>query len=348
MESSTPHSIPGRGNAAAFPMAIDAVFTWVDGADPAWRESKRQLRQQFFGEKGAPDDADNASRFSDNDELRYALRSFAKFAPWVRKVHLITADQKPAWLNTETVNLVSHGDIFPEDVPLPVFSTRPIEFCVHRVPGLSEHFIYSNDDFMLGRPVSPEDFFLPDGKPLLWVLKRGPKYMQKLLKKLGSPLSHTSAVARAHKIITERYGMEYPYILRHYPKSMTKHSAAALWDAFPHEIKATLNAPFRSPSDVSVTMLYPLYAMAEGAGEARVVNGMAQALDFVCGKGVAHMGASIGDDNAVKKMQAIKRLRPRTFCLNDAPGASDADRAKLREFLAEMFPEQCKYEIPGA
>lgn len=330
------------------PFSIDAVFTWVDGSDPAWQESKRQLRQKFFGEKGAPDDADNASRFADNDELRYALRSFAQFAPWIRTVHLITADQKPAWLNTATVNIVSHADIFPEDVPLPVFSTRPIEFCVHRVPNLAEHFIYSNDDFMLGRPVSPGDFFLPDGTPLLWVLKRGPKHMQKLLKKLGSPSSHASSVARAHTIITERYGAHYPYVLRHYPKAMTKRSAAALWDAFPREIQSTLNAPFRSPSDVSVTMLYPLYAIAEGMGNARTVNGIAQALDFFSGKGVAHIGASIGDDNAAAKMAAIKRFRPRTFCLNDAPGASDADRVTLRKFLARTFPEQCKYEIPGA
>lgn len=330
------------------PFSIDAVFTWVDGADPAWRESKQRLRREIFGEKGAPDDADNASRFSDNGELRYALRSFALYAPWIRKVHLVTADQKPSWLNAETVHLVSHREIFPEDVRLPVFSTRPIEFCVHRVPGLSERFIYSNDDFMLGRPVSPGDFFLPDGKPLLWVLRRGSGYMRRLSRKIGGPSSHASAVARAHKMAAERYGAAYPYILRHYPKSMTKRSAAALWDAFPREIGATLAAPFRSPSDVSVTMLYPLFAMAEGLGRARVVNGMAQVFDFFSGRGVAHIGASIGDGNAAGKMRAIRWLRPRTFCLNDAPGASEADRGALRAFLAAMFPEPCKYEIPGA
>ncbi|CAK7059665.1 MAG: Exopolysaccharide phosphotransferase CpsY [Desulfovibrio sp.] len=333
----------GAKGAASF--AVDAVFTWVDGADPEWLENKQRLRRKLFGEKGVPDDADNASRFADNDELRYALRSLALYAPWIRKVHLVTAGQKPAWLNTETVTLVNHEAVFPEDVPLPVFSTRPIEFCVHRVPGLAEHFIYSNDDFMLGRPVSPGDFFLPDGTPLLWMVRRGPEYMRKLLGKIGSPSSHASAVARAHKMISDRYDTAYPYVLRHYPKSMTKHSAAALWDAFPQKIRATLNAPFRSPSDVSVTMLYPLYALAEGIGRVRVVNGVSQVVDFIFGKGVAHIGASIGDDNAARKMRAIMRFRPRTFCLNDAPGASGADRAALREFLAAMFPEPSKYEL---
>ena len=146
------------------PFPIDAVFTWVDGADPVWLEQKRLLRQKLFGDSGAPGDADNTARFQDNNELRYALRSLARYAPWVRSVHLVTAGQKPLWLNTKNVNLVSHRDIFPENVSLPVFSGRPIEFCVHRVPGLAEHFMYFNDDVMLGRPVCPEDFFCPTAR----------------------------------------------------------------------------------------------------------------------------------------------------------------------------------------
>ena len=330
------------------PFPVDAVFTWVDGADPEWREQKKQLRQKFFGDKGASDDADNPSRFKDNGELRYALRSLAAYAPWIRTVHLVTAGHRPSWVNTETVNCVTHADIFPETVPLPVFSTRPIEFCVHRVPGLSEQFIYCNDDFILGRPVARNDFFLPDGRPLLWVVRRGEKYMRKLLGKLGSPASHASAVARAHKVITQKYGVSFPYAMRHYPKSMVRSQAASLWDAFPGEVNATLNAPFRSPTDISVTMLYPLYVLAEKAGEARVINGLRQFRDVLGSKGVAHMGASIGDDNADRKMRAIRFLRPRTFCLNDSPKASDADREELAAYLAAMFPTPCKYELPEA
>lgn len=328
------------------PFPVDAVFTWVDGADPAWREQKRRLRQALFGERFLAGDADSAARFRDNGELRYALRSLALYAPWVRKVHLVTADQKPAWLNGQTVNLVSHRDIFPRRVPLPVFSTRPIEFCVHRAPGLAERFIYCNDDFMLGRPVPWSDFFLPDGRPLLWVLKRGKQSMERLMARQGGPASHASAVARAHALIAKRYGLAFPYTMSHFPKAMTRASAAALWEAFPTEIEATLRAPFRSGTDVSVTMLYPLFALAEGAGRARVINGPRQVWDAVSGRGPAHMGASIGDGNARGKMAAIRRFRPRSFCLNDAPGASDEDRQAVAAFLESLFPDPCIYELP--
>lgn len=347
MDSAASNRAAAQCAAASLP-EIDAVFTWVDGADPVWLERKRALQQTLFGkERGAPDDADNTARFSDNDELKYALRSLARYAPWIRKVHLVTADQKPAWLNTGTVNLVSHRDIFPDDAPLPVFSTRPIEFCVHRVPDLAEHFLYCNDDFMLGRPVAPGEFFRPGGTPLLWVLKRGEEHMRAVAGKLNSPASHASAIARAHGLIRERYGKSFPYIVRHYPRSMVRSSAYALWDAFPEAIRETLRAPFRSPADVSVTILYPLYLLAEGVGEARVINGPRQFFDVVSGKGPAYMGASLGERGTPRKMRMIRALRPRTFCINDAPGASAADRDDLRRFLEALFPEPCKYELPG-
>lgn len=334
---------------ASFP-AIDAVFTWVDGVDPVWRENKRMLRQKLFGasvDPTATHDADNEARFSDNEELRYALRSLALFAPWVRTVHLVTADQKPTWLDTRAVNLVSHRDIFPADVPLPVFSTRPIEFCVHRIPNLAEQFIYCNDDFMLGRPVSPGQFFRADGRPLLWVLQRGEAHMRKVCAKLDSPDSHASAIARAHSLIRKRYGRSFPYIVRHYPRSMVRSSAASLWDAFPEAVNTTLHAPFRSPGDVSVTALYPLYLLAEGLGDVKVINGARQFFDVVSGRGPSYLGASLGEKNTARKMLAIRFLKPRAFCLNDSPGASDADRTALRAFLQSMFPEPCRYELPG-
>lgn len=327
------------------PLPIDAVFTWVDGSDPVWLEQKRLLRQKVFGDAPAPGDADNRARFQDNDELRYALRSLALYAPWIRTVHLVTADQKPAWINPATVNLVSHRDIFPDSARLPVFSNRPIEFCIHRVPGLAERFLSFNDDMLLGRPVSPGDFFLPEGGPVLWVIRRGKKTMDRRLSRLGSVASHASVIARAHELIRERYGLTFPYVVGHFPKAMTRSSVFALWDAFPAEISAVLRSPFRSPADIAIFILYPLYALAEGVGRARVVNGPRQLWDAVSGRGVAHMGASLSDRNMLEKMRAVRLLRPRTFCFNDAPGSSDDNRRQLAEFLASLFPQPCKYEL---
>ena len=99
----------------------------------------------------------------DNNELRYSLRSLEKYAPWIRKVYVVTNGQVPQWLNKKhpKVNLVQHKDIFPNSSHLPTFSSSAIECHLHRIPGLSRFFLYLNDDIIINQPISPFDFHDP-------------------------------------------------------------------------------------------------------------------------------------------------------------------------------------------
>ncbi|XP_051976330.1 N-acetylglucosamine-1-phosphotransferase subunits alpha/beta-like [Xyrauchen texanus] len=103
----------------------------------------------------------SASRFEDNEELRYSLRSIEKHAPWVRHVFIVTNGQIPSWLNLDNprVSVVTHRDIFQNQSQLPTFSSPAIETHIHRIPGLSQKFIYLNDDVMFGKEVWPDDFY---------------------------------------------------------------------------------------------------------------------------------------------------------------------------------------------
>ncbi|XP_061662989.1 N-acetylglucosamine-1-phosphotransferase subunits alpha/beta isoform X2 [Syngnathoides biaculeatus] len=103
----------------------------------------------------------SASRFEDNEELRYSLRSVEKHAPWVRHVFVVTNGQIPSWLNLDNprVSVVTHQELFLNRSHLPTFSSPAIESHIHRIPGLSQKFIYLNDDVMFGRDVWPDDFY---------------------------------------------------------------------------------------------------------------------------------------------------------------------------------------------
>ena len=48
---------------------------------------------------------------------------------------------------------VTHEDIFPNKSHLPTFSSPAIEAHIHRIPGLSQRYIYFNDDVMFGKEV---------------------------------------------------------------------------------------------------------------------------------------------------------------------------------------------------
>lgn len=108
----------------------------------------------------AASDANGANRYRDSDELRFSVRSVFRHAPWVRRLHLVTNGQVPAWLDIShpRVRVVTHAEIFRNVSQLPVFSSPAIEVNLHRIPDLAPYFIYFNDDVLLGDDVWPDDF----------------------------------------------------------------------------------------------------------------------------------------------------------------------------------------------
>lgn len=88
------------------------------------------------------------------------FRSLEKYAPWIRHVYIVTNGQIPYWLNLdyEKVSIVTHEDIFENHHDLPTFSSTAIESNIHRIPNLSKHFLYFNDDIFLNNPIYLEDF----------------------------------------------------------------------------------------------------------------------------------------------------------------------------------------------
>ena len=142
---------------------IDFVVIWVDGGDPVWQAKKAEYSKSIDTSKKS---MNSIKAYRDWGTFKYWFRGVEKFAPWVNKVYLVTDQQKPSWLNiaSEKLVLVDHSDIIRKDY-LPVFSANPIESNIHRIPGLSEHFVFFNDDVYLTAPVEPMDFFSEEGLP---------------------------------------------------------------------------------------------------------------------------------------------------------------------------------------
>ena len=103
------------------------------------------------------------SRFVSNDELKYSLRGLEKHAPWIRKIFLVTNGQVPNWLDMDSpkIEIVTHEEIFVNKSHLPTFSSAAIETHLHRIPGLSDNFLYLNDDIIINQPITPHDFYDP-------------------------------------------------------------------------------------------------------------------------------------------------------------------------------------------
>ena len=134
---------------------IDFVITWVDGNDPEW-----QIERSHYAALEHKDVDNSIVRFRDWGTLRYWFRGVEKFAPWVNNIFFVTCGHVPNWLNTShpKVRVVNHSDFIPAQY-LPTFSSNVIELYFHRIEGLSERFVFFNDDFFLIDSVEPERFF---------------------------------------------------------------------------------------------------------------------------------------------------------------------------------------------
>jgi len=152
---------------------IDVVIAWVDGADP--KHKKKRL--SFLDNKDVGELAGAAeTRFNSLNEVEYCVLSILKFAPFVRNIYIVTDNQDPKIDSAvkkyfperhKDIRIVDHKEIFEGyEKFLPTFNSICISNMLWRIKGLSNHFVYFNDDIFLLRSIKPEDWFV-DSKPVL-------------------------------------------------------------------------------------------------------------------------------------------------------------------------------------
>jgi hypothetical protein len=152
---------------------IDAVITWVDGSDYSFSE---KLKPFLNGRPRSTIPGASLTRFASVNEIKYCVLSILTFAPFIRKIFIVTDNQNPKIFDTiqkyypdrlSSIFIVDHKDIFSGyEEFLPTFSSRSIESMIWRIDGLSNNFVYFNDDNFLVRPVKPSDWFV-NSKPVL-------------------------------------------------------------------------------------------------------------------------------------------------------------------------------------
>lgn len=163
-------------SSAASIIPVDMVFTYVDGNDPRHVEKRNRYKSLLpvaTRSERISDTGDSDIRFRDVGEISFAVNSVLKYLPWIRTIFIVTDAQKPPIsqyiLNSGRVRIVDHQEFMPERY-LPTFNNKTIESHLHHIKGLSEIFLYNNDDYMHFSPIQP-DFFYTMGKDGLISLK---------------------------------------------------------------------------------------------------------------------------------------------------------------------------------
>lgn len=308
---------------------IDVVYTWVDSSDPEWRKkfeaySGRTLRTEFHEE------ASGEQRFRSRDELKYSLRSLSMYAPWVRHVYIVTDGQVPEFIDFDSdgITLVDHTEIAKAPDALPVFNSSAIISWLHRVPGLSEHYIYMNDDVFIGRDVAPSRFFTPSGLVRVFPSKNRRPFGA--VSPEDEP--HINITRNIRALLEQEFGRSVSHSVKHTPHAQLVSVQCEMEKRFPDAYDRTSRSRFRHHEDIAPDQLFHYYAQLTGRA---VVSGLRYAY------------VNIGDKRTRPELDRLLESRRReVFCLNDAP--ADASEAMadstVRGFLEAYFPVPSKWE----
>lgn len=311
---------------------IDAVITWVDGSWPGYQSLIRQY-------SAAPADTD-PSRTRDNlDLLRYGLRALSRHAPWINTLYLVTCrPQVPRWMEAAhpRLRLVHHDEIMPPAL-LPTFNSFAIISHLHLVPGLSERFLYLEDDMLLLKPVTPGDFCDDEGKLVVFE-HGGPTPRHDTIRNPARQSPWNLALAEANRLLDKTFGPAQRRYVNHVPLLIEKGRWQAMTERFPAAFAATRGARFRAAGNVPPEYLYPHLLLAEGLAS----RASAEHLRNSCGY------VPLEDFSPVTRFAfwRLARQRPRWVTLNDNFGqAPNPATVRLsRRFLEAIEPQPSPFE----
>ena len=253
-------------NKAQAYLPIDAVYAWVDTSDQKWIES----RNKHVGEE--VDSFRYAPTIMAEDELELSLILLFQNAPWIRRVYIITCNQTPKCIrqnpalakHAHRIHMVNHEKVIPHEC-LPVFHAYNIEQGLHKIEGLSENFIYLNDDLYITQPVEPYMFFTVKQSrlvPYMFVNERETILMTEgitfLLRTIVPQLSkNLQTMMRSEKL-----SQNFTLYNKHVPCPLTKTMLRNAAKKYAKEWQATACCPYKEDCELQVAPIPTAYSLA--------------------------------------------------------------------------------------
>jgi len=295
---------------------VDLVYTWVDGED---NDFGADLRAHAT----APEHLNPERTRDQYDLLRYSVRSVEQFAPWIRRIFIITRrPQTPSWLDPShpRIQVVHHDELEGFAPYLPTFNSTVIESFIHTLPDLSPHFLYLNDDFLFGAPCEIGDFLTPEGRHRVFGTYFG--------------------IWLPFRIYRKRWKLFSTVHLEHCPHFVYKPFWEAMLQAYPKALHKTRGSRFRYGSDLRMDRLYRMWMLGPMRRHSEAVPAR-ELLRY-------HRFHRIENDlvNQSKELEELTQLRPKFYCLNDDQGESPngAVTELVHAFLETYYPTPSSFE----
>jgi hypothetical protein len=244
---------------------IDAVISWVDGYDPIHQQKLKLFCDQHHINKNL---AIEPTRIQQVNEIHYCLHALRRFAPWIRNIYIITDQQTPPTVSAlqgipfgDKIKIIDQNTLLHEyGVTSPVFNSLSVEWLIWKIKGLSNQFLYLNDDFFIIRDVTPDDFFKNRRMVLRgkWKTQAHKKYFyqikQYMHQYLGFPKpklkTNPHRAWQEHSARLAGWSKQF-YLLPHAPFPIIKTTFETFVANEPQLFIQNIRYPFRHPDQIS-------------------------------------------------------------------------------------------------
>lgn len=319
-----------------FKKEIDVVIAWVDGNDP---KHQQKIQPYLSPQLQKSDDIAGPTRYLSSGEIFYCVASVLRFAPFVRKIFIVTDEQNPNLENFVQKNfpenkipieIIDHKVIFRDNEEyLPVFNSRAVETCIYRIPDLSENYVYFNDDFFLIRPIEKTDWFVDDKivaygnwrnlvlDKLLWLIKP--------MKNGHKPVGFKDGMIKA----AEKYGKKWRYFhLDHLPHPLKKSVVADYFAKNPNLLLSNISHKFRSGKQFNT---HELYYLSMFDAEKAIMKAASESLLYIkpVNRGENYLKRKLGMFEANKELKFC--------CMGSLDMATENDRTALLNWLKNVI-----------
>ncbi|MCL1955719.1 MAG: stealth family protein [Fibromonadales bacterium] len=326
---------------------IDFVQLWVDGSDKDWQIEKGKYIPGYNADA-------SAMRYRSWDNLQYWFRGVEKYAPWVRKIHLVTPGHFPKWLNKnhEKLNCINQNEFLKKE-HIPVFNSNAVEINLHRIKSLADKFVLFCDDMFITNKVKETDFFknnLPcdqaimnnfvplglfsyiDFNNVLTINKHFNKkrVIKNNLLKWYNPIYGMQNISN---ILFYPWKAFSRFVYPHLPLPYLKKTFQEVWEVEEQLLDKTSQNRFRAREDVS-HLLFRYWKFMKGEF----------CPSFVLGK---KFDIFKNGNLNTQIYKAIVKQKYKMICVNEFEDDIDFDseKQKLNKAFETIFPEKSSFEV---
>lgn len=226
---------------------IDIIFTYVDSTDKKWNDLKTYEKNKIFN----TEETSHTSLYDSSlEETKFSLRSIKKYLNInYRNIYFVTNNGKlPSFLKKSPRFIpILYSDLLGNTS----YNSFTIETCLHKIKGLSEYYLYFNDDMILMNNLNIHDLITTDGKPIWYsesslFIKAANK--MPFLTKIFNLNDGGCNLARQRTY--KQIGLNYkPNPISHSPRMFKKSLVIEFYNKFKSYLDEQYNRKFRSADD---------------------------------------------------------------------------------------------------